>query len=313
MLADRRQRLEIDKREKDAAEKAERKVKAEARRESMEAAPDSTKAKQASYAQQERKRHTEAKLERERILRKIENDKQARREKEELRQQLAKAEAEGNDGVGGLVDRQLSSEVAGPRPSMSKDCAVQVRLLNGTMIRSRFLADKTLRTDVRAWVDQQRPDGDTPYTFKQILTPLPNRAITISEEEESLQLLGLTPSATLVMVPVQGYTAAYAGDPGLVTKAFFAGYSVVSAGAGIITGVLGTVLGLGQVPPQGPDPPVQAAPVHSGTIGRGTGNEINIRTLNQQREGHNDHQLYNGNQVSFTFTMRILLGSGGLH
>ncbi len=297
LLVDRRRRLEIDKRKKEAAEKAERRAKAEARREAMEVAPDSAKAKQASYVQQQRKRQQEARLERERIMREIESDKQARREKEERRKALAKAEAEGYDGAGGLVDQQLSREVVAPRPTLSTECAVQVRLLDGSTIRSKFLPDRTLRTDVRAWVDEQRPNGDTPYTFKQILTPLPNRTITISEEDESLHSLGLAPSTTLIMVPVQGYTAAYARDSGIISRGFSAGYNVVSAGAGMVTGALGSVLGLGPAPPQESVSPVQAPPINSDSRARGTINENNIRTLHHQNEGLDDHQLYNGNQV----------------
>lgn len=149
LLADRRRRLEIDKKEKDAADKAERKAKAEARKEAMVVAPDSAKAKQATYAAQQRKRQQEAKLERERILRQIEHDKAERKEKEERRKAIAKAEAEGNDGAGGLVDQQLASEVNSSRSTTSKECAVQVRLFDGSTIRSRFSSDHTLRGNVR--------------------------------------------------------------------------------------------------------------------------------------------------------------------
>lgn len=151
LLADRRRRLEIDKKEKDAADKAERKAKAEARKEAMVVAPDSAKAKQATYAAQQRKRQQEAKLERERILRQIEHDKAERKEKEERRKAIAKAEAEGNDGAGGLVDQQLASEVKSSKSTRSKECAVQIRLFDGSTIRSRFPSDHTLRGNVRPW------------------------------------------------------------------------------------------------------------------------------------------------------------------
>jgi len=308
LLADRRHKLEVDKREKEAAEKAERRSEAEARRKAMEVEPESAQAKQASYAQQQRKRQQEARLERERIMRHIKSDKQARKEKEELRKTLSKAAAEGNDGAGGLVDQQLSSEVAGFR-SMSTDCALQVRLLDGSTIRSKFNPDQTLRTNVRAWIDEQRCDGDIPYTFKQILTPLPNRNITISEEDESLRLLGLTPSATLVMVPVQGYTAAYSGDPNLISRGLSAGYNVVSVGVIMVTRVLGKILGpaQGQTPSQEPAKPAQTTPVKSNPRAQGTGNEINVRTLHDQRVGPDDHQLYNGNQVCSSLSIRTLV------
>ena len=307
LLTDRRRRLEVDKREKEAAAKAEQKAKIEARREAVDVGPGSAKARQASYAQQQRKRQQEAKLERERIMRVIESDKQGRREKEQLRKAFSKAEVGGDDDAGGLVDRQLLSEIVGPRPKMSKDCAIQVRLLDGSTIRSKFLPDHTLHTAVRAWVDQQRSDGDTPYIFKQILTPLPNRTIAISEEETSLVSLGVMPSATFVMVPVQGYIAAYAGNPGIISRGLYAGYNMVSAGISMATGALGTVFGLGHDLPQEPPTPAQATTVVPSSRARGTGNEINIRTLRHLREARDDHQLYNGNQVRSSCLIHILV------
>ena len=298
LLADRRRRLEIDKKEKDATEKAERKAKAEARKEAMVVAPDSAKAKQATYAAQQRRRQQEAKLERERILKQIEHDKAERKEKEERRKAIAKAEAEGTDGAGGLVDQQLASEVNFPKATRSKECAVQVRLFDGSTVRSRFASDETLRGNVRPWIDQQKSD-DVPYTFKLVLTPMPNRTLSISEEEDTLQTLGLTPSATLVIVPVQGYTAAYSGGQGIVLKGASAGYNVVSAGASIVTGALGTFLGLGRATAPGelPDAHDTTMQGNAEADATGTGSGINIRTLQDQRDVPDDHQLYNGNQV----------------
>ncbi len=285
------------------AEKADRQAKAKARRqdaaaeaEAAGASPGSSKSQELSYAQQQRKRQQDARQERDRIMRQIENDKAERREREERRRALARAEAGATDGADGLVDRQLSSENVQRSASTraSKDCAVQVRLLDGSTIRSRFPADRTLRSHVRAWVDEQRSDGDTPYTFKQILTPQPNRAITISEEEESLQTLGLTPSATLIMVPVQGSIAAYdSSAPGLLSRGLSAGYSLVSGGVGTVTGALGTFLGIGQVAP-----PSNASSGPSTVAGQNAGGNINVRTLRDQETARDDHQLYNGNQVS---------------
>ena len=300
LLADRRRRLELDKKEKENAEKAERKAKAEARKEAMVVAPDSAKAKQATYAIQQRKRQQEAKLEKERILRQIEHDRAERKDKEERRKAIAKAEAEGTDGAGGLVDQQLASEVSFPKSTRSKECAVQVRLFDGSTIRSRFPSNHTLRGNVRPWIDQQKFDDDVPYTFKQVLTPMPNRTLSISEEEESLQSLGLTPSATLVIVPVQGYSAAYSGGQGIVSKGASAGYNVVSAGAGIVTGALGTFLGLGRVTTTGEPPGVRDTTMQGNAESDATGTESgsNFRTLRDQRADQDDHQLYNGNQVT---------------
>ena len=303
LLADRRRRLEIDQKEKEAAESADRKAKADARQAAIMTDPNSAKAKQASYAAQQRKRQQDAKSERERILRQIEHDKAERKEKEEQRKALARAEIQEKDDSA-LADEQLKNEINRPRPTRSKECAIQIRMFDGSNIRHKFSPDATLRTDVRAWIDKERMDGDIPYTFKQILTPLPNRTLSISDEEESLQSLGLTPSATLVMVPVQGYTAAY-DHQGLVSRGASTGYSVLSGGAGMITGALRTILGFGQatVPTNGSGENPAVEDTASET--RGAGSTINIRTLRDQREGRDDHQLYNGNQVRISSWQRV--------
>ena len=295
LLADRRRRLEIERKEKDAAEKAERRAKAEARKEAMVVAPNSARAKQASYAAQQRKRQEEEKLERARILSQIEHDKSERKTKEDRRKALAKANAEKTDGAGRLVDQQLASEVVPPKSTKSRECAIQVRLFDGSTIRSRFSTDQTVRGDVRPWIDSAKSD-DTPYIIKQLMTPMPNRTLSISEEEENLQSLSLSPSATLVIVPVQGYTAAYSGGHGIVLKGVSAGYNAISAGAGIVSGAFGSFLGLGR---QGGTPDLHGTGIQ-GTAemdSPGTGTGITIRTLRDQRNDHDAHQLYNGNQV----------------
>lgn len=300
MLAERRQRLEKDKKDKETAEKAERKVQAESRREAINTNPSSAKAKQADYAKQQQKRNQEAKLERERILRDIENNKAERKEKEKRRKALAKLEAEGNDGAEGLVDQQLAREVLQPQQKSSNECAIQVRLFDGSTIRHGFPVEQSLRSHVRRWIGEQGLDGDTPYNFKQILTPMQNRTISISDEEESLQTLGLTPSATLVMVPVQGYAAAYAGSQSIFSRCLSAAYSIINSGLGVVTRALGTFIGIGGTAntrsgAEAPSTADQESPSQRGVVD--TGPKINVRTLRDEREDHDDHQFYNGNQV----------------
>ena len=298
MLAERRQRLERDKQEKEAAEKAERKAKAEARQEAINAMPDSAKAKQASYAQQQRKRNQEARLERERILKEIENNKAERKEKEELRKAFAKAEAEGDDGADGLVDQQLTREVLSTQPEKTTACALQVRLFDGSTVRRKFAADDSIK-NVRHCM-QSMKNGDTPYTFKQILTPMPNRTFSISEEDESLQSLGLMPSATLVMVPVQRYIAAYPNDMNLFLRAVFALYHFIRSGAIMVINALSAFLGMRQTGTREPQAEPASAVGEASSAQHGTVDkapQINVRTLRDQREDRDDHQLYNGNQV----------------
>ena len=283
--------------------------------------PGSAKAKQASHAQEQRKRKEELRQERERILRQIENDKAERKEKEERRKALARAEEEES-----TKDDEVKSSEANPKSSSgpsnappdglsgSKDCAIQIRLFDGSTIRNRFPVSTTLK-GVRQWADGQRSD-DVPYTFKQILSPLPNRCLSITEEEESLRSLHLVPSATLVMVPVQGYTSAYAeAGPGILSRGLAAGYGTVSAGAGLVTGALGTFLGLGRVTPQ--EEPGQGSERTggdrtAGTPAKASGPSINVRTLRDQRDQKDDQQFYNGNQVRTLYQIRERCVNRGL-
>ena len=252
LLAERKIRLEKDKQAKEKAGKEERKAKADARAQSLAQDPHSAKGKQAAYALQEKKRQAEAKIERERVRRQIESDKAERREIEERRKAQAKADAESKqidvntgDQSNSMVDQAPTST---PKPiTKSSTCALQVRLFDGSNIRSKFSSDQSLRTHVRQWIDESRSDGDAPYTLKQILTPLPNRTMSISEEEQPLQDLGFVPSSTLVMIPIQGYTAAYTNNQGLLLRGASAGYNFVSSGAGMLAGALGTFLGVGGV------------------------------------------------------------------
>ena len=308
-MADRRKRLEADKAAKDAAEKEKRKAVAQARHEAASAAPGSPVSKQASYAQEQRKRKQEAKQEKERILKAIENDKAERKEREAQRRALAKAEAAevaDADRASKLTDQKLPKTWGA-----TQKCSLQIRLFDGTILRGKFEPQQTLNNDVRPWVTEQRTDGDTPYTFKQILTPLPNKTISISEEEESLQSMGLLPSATLVMVPVQNYMGAYPSEQGMVGKAFSVGYNAASASGSILKGAMGTMLGFGRTTPvtQGTGLSEARNDTSSGSdhrIASATArNSARFETLNRHQDGNEDHELYNGNQVLETLHLLV--------
>ena len=301
MLAERGQRLEKDKKDKEDAEKTNQKAKAELQREGIDYSPTSARAQQADYARQHQKRKHEAKLERERILRDIENNKAERKEKRERQKALAHAEAEENDGAEGLVNRQSTREVSQRYKKGSSECAVQMRLFDGSTIRHRFPVEQSLRLHVRPWIAQQTLIGDTPYTFKQILTPKPNRTISIVEEEQSLYSLGFFPSTSLVILPVKGYTAAYTGDQSVFFRSVSMAYNVVISGVRMVTGALGLFIGMGGTNTAGsqskPVTAVDPAPPLKRNV-MDIRPQINVKTLHDQREDHGNHQLYNGNQVS---------------
>jgi len=282
LLAERRARMEAKEREDEAAMTVERAAKAAARREASEAATPSGSKQSADmkYALLQKKLQQDARDERARILKRVEEDKAERREREALRAQARATAAS-------------SSSSTRPSSTTTAECALQIRLFDGTTIRSRFPSSNTLRGDVRKWIDGQHTGGGIPYTFKEILTPQPNRTISISEEEGSLQSVGLTPSATLILVPIKGYTSAYvSGTSGLasyVSKGISVGYDLVSSGFGLVTGGLSNLLGNATIPQQ-----TQQNELSSPTVA-----PVDVRTLRDHGEDREDHQLYNGNALNF--------------
>lgn len=293
LLDERAKRLESDKKEKDIAEKAERQARVESRQNAMINAPESAQAKQASYAQEQRRRQKEQRLERERIMAVIENDKKERKEKEDRRRAAAKADAGGSleDEKKIPAQSKLSKTYDHENSSTQRNCAIQIRLLDGSTIRHHFPPSSTLHTHVRPWILSEEtvgPVGDTPYTFKQILTPLPNRTISISEEGEPLSSLGLMPSATLVKVPVPRFTDAYSGrGVGYLSRGVNLGYNALHGGLEFVSGLFGRFLSLGQAIPYNDE--VQGS------------NSTQRRTNGEGSEGsvtgRDPQQFYNGNQV----------------
>jgi len=234
-----------------------------------------------------KKRQQDSREERARILKRVEDDKAERRQKEAQRKAQSKAKVDSQN------DRPpaASSSIVPSTFSQSTECALQIRLFDGSTIRSRFSSQGTLRANVRPWIDGKQT-ADVPYTFKHVLTPLPNKNISISDEEQTLQSQGLTPSATLILVPVQGYTSAYedSSATGYVFRGFATGYGIVSSGVGLFSGVLGSMFGGG---------PAQVAPsVDTTPISSTPSSNINVRTL-KDRDRPEDHQFYNGNALNF--------------
>lgn len=193
-----------------------------------------------------------------------------------------------------------------PQPTPPRQYRLQVRLFDGSSVRSSFTPTQTIRGDVRPWVDNQLEEK-RPYNLKHILTPLPNRTLTIAEEEQTLEELGLGSTANLVMVPINTYTEAYStSGASLPVRAVSSAYGIVSSVVGTATGLVGSLFGYTQ-----PAPAAQTAPSagsqaeNTNTAGaarpRPTGSGLNIRTLHDRRESRDDSQLYNGNQVCVSY------------
>lgn len=191
------------------------------------------------YALAQSKRLTEAREERARVLQRIKEDKEHRREKDALRKEQLRASSMIQNEMAATASPTSPLQMKSPR---SSQCAIQVRLFDGSTIRSSFGSGQTLRTHVRAWIDEHH-DGDIPYTFRQVLTPSPNRFIGDSEEDQSLEDVGLCPSATLILIEVKAFAPAYNnGAAGLVKGGIAAGYGIVSSSINLFSGIVGGFL-----------------------------------------------------------------------
>ncbi|KAJ5572853.1 hypothetical protein N7450_009837 [Penicillium hetheringtonii] len=128
-----------------------------------------------------------------------------------------------------------------------KEYRLQVRLFDGSSVRSTFLPNQTIGKDVRSWLDQQMTDDHRPYNLKHILTPLPSQTLSASDESQTLEKLCLGSTANLVMVPVQSYTSAYAASASsLPVRGISTVYGVASSVASTATSFIGSFLGYGQ-------------------------------------------------------------------
>jgi len=307
LLAERRLKLEKIKKEKEQAEREALKVIAKARREEAEKAESNTPpSSRQNYVEQQRTRQKDAKVDKERVLRMIESDKAARREKEEQRRLLARAEA------GSAQAEAAPAAPSAAQPSSSRSnvtsCALLIRLFDGTSIRARFDPSGTLSHAVRGYV-YDRTQLQTPYSFRHMQTPQPNRTIEVAEENETLLSLGLCPSATLVLVPVRDYADAYetAGMAGVLNRGANMGFGLVSGAYGLGRGILGRITGYGgDGTTEGPyvagvGDEREPSNVQGSTMAEGSASSaapaVKIRTLADQRRENKDHEFYNGNQV----------------
>jgi hypothetical protein len=329
LLAERGQRLENERLVREGREKAERIARARAIREEQERAqsqadkgkqraedPDGAKNKaRIDWMQQQAKRKTEAKEEKQRIMARIEADKRERKNRETARKEAAAAMA-GEPLPSTSSSSALPGSSSTKLPPTSGTCALQIRLFDGSSIKGRFKHDSTLATAVREWIKETSPAGgaDIPFNFRQILTPHPSRTIEISEETQTLSDVGLMPTATLVLVPVAGFTEAYGsgGSNGIIGSAF----SLVNGAFGLAGSALGYVTGFGSGGGSGSqsgegiymggtadeqEPSnVQGsrmANADSGTAQSGP-SRIRVKTMAEQRaESEKGAEFYNGNSL----------------
>jgi hypothetical protein len=287
------------------AEKAKTKAEAEA---SGAKKPD----EQSKHAAALRKKQREAREERERILKAIEDDKVARK--------AQRAETAAARRASVASEKAESAPFAPASPlipttgKLSEHCALQVRLFDGSTIRTRFSSSETLK-DVRKWVDDERKDGKQAYTFKVLLTPLPSKTIDVTEEDKTLQALELAPSSTLILLRVPKFTAAYSssarrpvadgpqgGGGGVFQR-------IIAYLLAIITGFFSTIAAFFSTlvstsgPPEAPDSAsarTSQSQAAADAAARRRGGRLGGVDHTETEGQRNDQQFYNGNSVSAT-------------
>lgn len=146
----------------------------------------------AAWIKQQSKRKQEQAIERDRILKQIESDRQERRARSAINKENVIAS-----------EPLVRSEQSKSNGTAGRFCNIQIRLPDGESIRGRFEASDTLSGAVRAWIsDAARADTikNKTYTLKLLRPPRPSKAITAAEEQETLAQLDMLPSATLVAI-----------------------------------------------------------------------------------------------------------------
>lgn len=272
------QKEEAERKAKEQAKEERNKAKAKGKADA-EAGAKTDNAVAHKAAEAVKKKRQEQQEERRRILKRIEDDKAERRLRAQAREQMRTEDLKGGDVASSLVNAPESK-----LPSTTKASgmtALQVRMFDGSTLRSRFKTTSPLKT-IRSWVDENRTDGSQPYTFKQVLTPSPNKTIDETEENKSVGELGLSPSSTLVLIPVKNFTTAYDASSQNIVSRFFA----------FILGIFSWFFGLftsGDA----------RAPAGAGEDSAGSSqDQSRIQSFGNQTDRQRDQQLYNGNSVS---------------
>ena len=285
VLAERAARLSAEqemaeRKTKEERSRAKGKAKAEA-----EAGVDTQGARTHQQAELVKKKKQQEVEERTRILKRIQDDREERRAKAAEKAQKRINSLNTGDVAASLVNApqtKLPSTTA--RGDMT---SLQVRMFDGSTIRSRFKNDSSFK-EVRQWVDESMASEKTPYRFKQVLTPLPNKNIDDTEEAKPLAELGLSPSSTLLLIPLQQYVEAY-GAP--------SSGSPISTYASAVMGFFAWLLamiGLGG----GRDRPETASISQNPSIStQGAAKDRKQKAENLQEKTRKQQRFYNGNSV----------------
>lgn len=278
-------------------------------------------AQQAARAALQKKKREDAE-ELARIKSRIEQDKAARKAQAEAR----KAEREAERNASSPPPTQ-SRTTTSNRGSQAQNVNLNIRLFDGRTIRHTFPRTATLEKEVRRWVDEEfsklsQDDPNIqnkqlpPYFFRHILPPQPSRELSAGDENQTLGDIDLAPSATLVLVPVKGYSDAYAGPgtnllAGTTTGIVSGAFGLLSSTVGYAGSMLGSFLGTGNAAPQQPQGQTVGGGSSSSPQPESARSEreeggIRVRTLADQRAREpRNQQFYNGNQVGRTSSSKV--------
>jgi len=289
VLAERAARLEAQRMESERKAKAARAAAAEKAETDNSKQTEQTRNHKAAL----KKARQDAADEKARILKKIEDDRAERRAKAAERAAIRNQASSPKLGeVAAALTRFESSSLAPSTSSASGMTALQVRLLDGSTIRSRFPSKATLAKDVRTWVDSEWADGSKePYRFKVVLAPLPSKLIDDTEESKSLEELSLSPSSTLVLAPVGAHVSAYEGSSlGSMAVGFLLlPLTLLQWLWELISSVFSKIGASRQAAEEGGAEPVTVREQRKGKFSQ----------FANPNDRKNDHQLYNGNSLNF--------------
>ncbi|KAJ1921825.1 hypothetical protein IWQ60_006684 [Tieghemiomyces parasiticus] len=96
------------------------------------------------------------------------------------------------------ADPEEPTSSPAPRALPTPHTQLLVRLLDGSVLRTRFVAAKTTLGDVDDYIREHRTDGTAPYYLMQVY---PRRQYTSEQYSCTLAELDLCPSGTLVLKP----------------------------------------------------------------------------------------------------------------
>lgn len=304
LLAEAERRRQVARKEREEIER-ERRRKEKGKMPASQNPKQDDAVKKASQQLADRQR--KAREDKARVLKLIEDDKaerRARSERQRAERQTSVVNEDASETIPGAVVAPSSSTAR-----KHDQCAIQVRLFDGSTLRMRFPTKATVSQEVRRWIDENRTDGKDPYTFKIILTPLPNKTIDhATEEDQTLEELGLAPSSTLVLTPVDRHSSAYTSmNAGLTNPVSRFITAMLAMLVNILGGVTAALGGLGHV---GMTASSAGEGNHAGSshhdqgdshgqvAASGRDGSRRIKGFQNPDDEKRDHQLYNGNSVS---------------